>query len=219
MDLQSAPAPKPKSKAPEVNGDGFGPPQYSLVRRVYDKLTGREPQHWLRWVMNEQTRKWVDALPPPKSVLEVSGQSWSGRFANYRSAEYPDFDVCSQVLDERFDLIIAEQVFEHLLWPYRAGKNICQMLNPGGHFLITTPFLVGIHNYPVDCTRWTEVGLKHFLAECGFPLEAIRTASWGNRDCVTTNLKRLGVSYRRRLHSLQNDPNCPIVVWALAKRT
>ena len=37
-----------------------------------------------------------------------------------------------QTLDRRFDLIIAEQVLEHVQWPYRAVKNIRAMLNPGG---------------------------------------------------------------------------------------
>ena len=70
-------------------------------------------------------------------------------------------------LDDTFDLIIAEQVFEHLLWPYRAARNVHRMLRPGGSFLITTPFLVKIHPVPNDCSRWTETGMKHLLAEAG----------------------------------------------------
>ena len=64
---------------------------------------------------------------------------------------------------ESFDLIIAEQVFEHLKWPYRAAKNVYRMLRPGGSFLITTPFLVRCHEMPDDCTRWTDTELKNFL--------------------------------------------------------
>ena len=36
------------------------------------------------------------------------------QFKTYRSAHYPDFDTRESALTEQFDLIIAEQVFEHL---------------------------------------------------------------------------------------------------------
>ena len=62
------------------------------------------------------------------------------------------------------------------------------------------------------------MGFKYFLAECGFPLEAIRTGSWGNSSCVKANLKRNWVRYRKHIHSLRNEPKLPYVVWALARK-
>ena len=91
------------------------------------------------------------------------------------------------------------------------------MLAPGGYFLLSTPFLIRIHNNPTDCSRWTEVGMKHFLAECGFPLEKVQTGSWGNRSCVVGNFETF-VPYRSRLHSLRNEPKYPMVIWALAQK-
>ena len=120
--------------------------------------------------------------------------------------------------DQTFDLVIADQVFEHLLWPYRAGRNIYKMVRSDGYVLLSVPFLVRIHGV-VDCTRWTETGLKYFLAECGFPLEAIRTGSWGNRTCVKANLRNKWVRYRKYIHSLHNEPRYPYVVWALAAKS
>ncbi len=156
------------------------------LRPVYDRLrpfvsSRFATQHWMGIVMNTETRKLIDGLKPEHlDALEISGRAWNqpNFFRSYLSADYPEFDVCSQTLDETFDLVIAEQVFEHLLWPYRAGKNVYAMLRPGGWFMISTPFLLRVHNFPTDCSRWTEVGLKHFLAECGFPLESIQTGSW-----------------------------------------
>jgi SAM-dependent methyltransferase len=153
------------------------------------------------------------------SALEISGSHWANAgFASFRSVEYPNFDICSQRLPDTFDMIIAEQVFEHLLWPYRAGRNVFAMLRPGGYFLITTPFLYRVHEFPVDCSRWTELGLKYFLAECGFQLECIRAASWGNRQCVKAFLRDY-IMYRPLVHSLKNEPGFPIVVWAIAQRS
>jgi SAM-dependent methyltransferase len=170
--------------------------------------------------MQRECNRLINELQPQSlSALEISGDLFQHfPFKKYRSVQYPEYDVCADVLEDKFDLIIAEQVFEHLLWPYRAGKHVYEMLQPGGHFLISTPFLVQIHNYPVDCSRWTELGLKHLLAECGFPIEQIKTASWGRRDCVEANFGARWVRYHRRLHSLRNEPEFPYVVWALARK-
>lgn len=169
--------------------------------------------------MNEKTRALVHGISPGNmNVLEISGEHWSNfPFQSYKSMDYPEFDICSSPLDETFDLIIAEQVFEHLLWPYKAGKHVYEMLRPGGYFLITTPFLIRIHNFPVDCTRWSETGIKYFLAECGFDLAHIQAASWGNRACVRANFSNWAF-YRPWIHSLANEPDFPVVVWALAQK-
>jgi hypothetical protein len=174
---------------------------------------------WQRVVMNRETDRLIGELDPGRlSALEISGGQWKDRgFAHYASVGYPDYDICSMVLDERFDVIIAEQVFEHVLWPYRAVRNVFQMLNPGGAFLITTPFLVRIHGHPIDCSRWTELGIRHLLAEGGFDIDRIKTGSWGNQACVRSNFLRW-TPYSPWLHSLKNEPDYPIVVWALARK-
>ena len=139
------------------------------------------------------------------------------RLQTYRSMGFPDYDLCAGTLDEKFDIIIVEQVFEHLLWPYRAARNVFQMLNPEGALLVTTPFLVKVHNSPVDCSRWTELGLRHLLAEGGFDIDRITTGSWGNRACVRSNWWKWTI-YQPWLHSLRNEPEFPFHVWALARK-
>jgi hypothetical protein len=90
------------------------------------------------------------------------------------------------------------------------------MLNPGGVLLVTTPFLIRIHEEPNDCSRWTETGMKYLLAECGFDLAHIKTGSWGNEACVKANLPGW-VTWKERIHSLENDRRFPIVVWCFAE--
>jgi len=190
------------------------------IRTRTKSLLRIEDVQWGRLVMNRKTRDLVNGLEPNKlKVLEVSGNYWGGLgiFREYKSVSYPEYNLCDSVLPETFDLIIAEQVFEHLLWPYRAGQNIYRMLSQNGHFLMTTPFLIRVHDAPVDCTRWTETGIKYFLAECGFPFGTIQTGSWGNRACIKANYKRW-VNYFPLIHSLRNEPEFPYVVWALARK-
>jgi SAM-dependent methyltransferase len=189
------------------------------LQQLVDKLTGAEDEKWSRVVMRRNCYQLLEELPLQElKALEISGNNYNNFcFKEYKTTQYPGYDICESSLPEKFDVIIAEQVFEHLLWPYRAGTNVYQMLKPGGYFLISTPFLLRIHNYPIDCTRWTEMGLKYFLAECGFPLEKIRTFSWGNQACVKANFSEW-VRYRRRIHSLSNEPDFPYHIWALAQK-
>ncbi len=201
----------------------------SLMRRFKERLarslrryTGGNDsdEHWARVVMDRETLSRIRSLGPEElKVLEISGSFWKDRcaFREYQALYYPDYDVCLRPLPDTFDLVIAEQVFEHLPWPYRAARNIHQMLKPGGIFLVTTPFLVKIHEHPIDCTRWTPTGMRYFLAECGFSLENIEAHSWGNRRCIRANFARWQI-YQPWRHSLVNEPEFPVVVWALAQR-
>lgn len=180
---------------------------------------GYDHRHWTRPVMYERCRELLLGLKPETlDALEISAGKFFQTigFRSFREANYPEYDVCERALDQRFDVVIADQVFEHLLWPYRAARNVHAMLRPGGHFLVTTPFLIRVHDIPFDCTRWTETGLRHFLIECGFDPEGIVTGSWGNRACVKANLR----TWARRgwFGSLRNEPAFPVAVWALARK-
>jgi SAM-dependent methyltransferase len=181
---------------------------------------GYETTDWMRIVMYRRCFAFIaDLGPETLDTLEISaGPHWTRefRFRSYTGTSYPDFDICSQTLPARFDLIIADQVFEHLKWPYRAARNVLAMLRPGGYFVVTVPFLVRVHRSPTDCSRWTAEGLSYFLQECGFDAAGIRTDSWGNRACLKANLTTW--SKRGLLGSLANEPDFPLVVWAFAQR-
>lgn len=183
------------------------------------RLIGYDLRHLMRVVYQEQCLKWINDLDPRSlDVLEISaGQTWRDiPFRCYTEMNYPKYDICSDLLNRQFDLIIADQVFEHLLWPYRAGRNVYAMVKPGGYFLIMTPFLVRVHDVPIDCSRWTETGMRYFLAECGFCLDDIRTGAWGNRAAVKQNfLTWARVGWRRRF---PNEPAFPLSVWAMARK-
>ena len=184
------------------------------------RALGYEETLWTRKVADREVRKLVAAIaPPPQRVLEISGRVWeSAGFASYTSVHYPGFDITRSQRPESFDLVIAEHVLEHLDQPERALHNMHAMLSAGGHALVLTPFLYQVHDDPADFTRWTERGLRQLLAGCGFPLEGIHTGSWGNRACVAATLRHEYRLFNRYLHSLEHEPQFPVVVWALARR-
>jgi SAM-dependent methyltransferase len=189
----------------------------SILRRI-----GYDPTHWLRVVMYRTCFEFVRSLGPENlEVLEIGpGPTWQKafNFKSYTPTQYPDFDICSHTLDRQFDLIIADQVLEHVEWPYRAGRNVFAMLRSGGYFVVTTPFLIRIHWGPQDCSRWTEIGLGHLLQECGFEADRVTTGSWGNRACVKANLNRWPMYGYGWLRPLVNEPAFPLQVWAFAQK-
>jgi SAM-dependent methyltransferase len=194
----------------------------SLKRSLKRALNavGYDTTDWVRVVMYRDTFAFVQALGPAAlDVLEISaGPQWRTRFPfrSFTPTTYPDFDICTDTLRRRFDLIIGDQVFEHLRRPAQAARNVYAMLKPGGHFIVATPFLVRVHKSPIDCTRWTETGLFCLLEEAGFPADLIRTKAWGNRACIKANLEH----WRKRgfFGSLKNEPEFPVMVWAFAQK-
>ncbi|MHB2211704.1 methyltransferase domain-containing protein [Methylobacterium sp. CM6257] len=190
------------------------------IRPILERC-GYGTTDWVREVMYAECFDFISKLGAQNlDALEISaGNQWNDkfRFKSFTGTEYPEFDICTDTLDEKFDLIIADQVFEHIPFPLRATKNVYSMLRPGGHFIIATPFLLRVHNIPIDCSRWTETGLSYLLQEGGFSKDDIQTHSWGNRACVVANFT--GWKKRGFFGSMRNEPNFPVMVWAYAQRT
>lgn len=118
----------------------------------------------------------------------------------------------------KFDVVIANQVWEHLDRPYAAAQNVLKMLNTGGYFYICVPFYVRYHLFPVDCSRWSARGLKNLLIEAGFEEERIFSDQWGNLECAQQDCGMKFSKFDQGRNSLENDPKFPIVAWALAQK-
>ncbi|WP_085374699.1 class I SAM-dependent methyltransferase [Magnetospirillum sp. ME-1] len=179
--------------------------------------------HWCRIVMNQETKKLVSQLDYAcMSAVEVSGNGWQNfGFRDYAVAIYPQVDITKHVLRKGdgtgFDMVIAEQVLEHVPTPWVAIQCLYASLNEGGYLLVTTPFMFRVHADPSDYSRWTEMGLRNLLEAAGFRSEDIKTGSWGNRWCVIANFDQAAI-YDPYSHSLQNEPDVPLMVWALARK-
>lgn len=188
--------------------------------------------HWLRLVMDDATDRLVSSWDVANmDALEISGSAWNkGGFKSYRSVQYPNFDICvpfdewspqaKELLVESADIVFAEQVWEHLHYPYRAAQNVKRLLRPGGRFVLTTPFLLRVHGIEQysDCSRWTPDGMKYFLEEVGFEIDKIYSDAWGNKECAAAHItNEMWFEYQDGMN-LENDPIYPCVVWAVAQK-
>nr|WP_207631987.1 class I SAM-dependent methyltransferase [Methylobacterium sp. NI91] len=172
--------------------------------------------------MDGATKRLVEGLYPQSlEVCEISGDSWSDmfRWKSFTRKHYPEFDICKDEFEEKYDLIIAEQVFEHVRHPWEAAKNIYKGLKPGGHFLISTPFLFHLHPTPLDCWRWTPQGMGFMLEDAGFrPLDIV-VDSWGNYDAFLRHAMIGEAPVYDGSQPIHNIEHIPIMVWALAKKS
>lgn len=177
--------------------------------------------------MQPASRRIINALGPKSlDVAEVSGKFGEMfTFKSYRSFWWPEFDVCAGPYTDdagaalNFDLILANQVWEHLDRPYAATRNVYTMLRPGGYFWVAVPFFIPFHAAPQDCSRWSARGLKNLLVEGGFDADAIHADQWGNRNAALRNMEETWPPhYDKDRDDIRNDPNMPICAWALAQK-
>jgi SAM-dependent methyltransferase len=177
-------------------------------------------RHWQRAVLNQAVDAQIASLDPNRCVAaEISGAAHAGKpWKEHVSLMYPEFDVCAPLEDpRRYDVVICEQVLEHVPDPWAAVSNLRAMCAPGGHLIVSTPFLVRVHELPLfamgDYWRFTPRGLRTLLESAGLDVETVD--SWGNRACVIGNFGRWAA--RRPWHTMRNEPDFPVQVWAFAR--
>ena len=189
--------------------------QWSLLVNPPSVAGGSD--QWLRLVMNDEVGQALEALAPGSEAIEISGTDHAGRgWARYDTIAWPEHDICAPTLDveHRYDVVVAEQVLEHVVDPWQAVRNMASLAKPGGLVVVTTPFLLRVHDVPKDYWRFTKDGLSVLLEGAGLNVESVH--SWGNRACVRGNLDQW--ARRRWWQSLRDEAPYPVVVWAYARR-
>lgn len=191
-----------------------------LERRLFPEAFTAD-EHWLRVAMNEAVDEFLNGLDVAAlSAAEISGSASANRgWGQFQTLDYPAFDICAPVtLTERFDVVICEQVLEHVLDPWAGVANLAELCRPGGYVVITSPFLVRVHELPqygmFDYWRFTPRGLQLMVEKVG--LEVVESGQWGNRMGVMANLTHW--SARRRWHPMRNEPEVPVQIWCIGRR-
>ena len=176
--------------------------------------------HWQRIAMNHAADARLAAFDPTThTAVEISGATHAGRpWKEYVTLEYPEFDICAPLTEERrFDVVICEQVLEHVPDPFAAAANLRGLCAPDALVIVSTPFLIKVHELPelgmFDYWRFTPRGLRQLLERAGLEVESVD--SWGNRQSVAGNIRSW--SAYRPWHSLRNEPDVPVQVWAFAR--
>ena len=92
---------------------------------------------------------------------------------------YPEVDlVCdlTQVVPlkaESFDAVVLMNVLEHVFDTHAMLAALGRLLKPGGVLIVAIPFLVKIHQAPVDFVRYTHYALARLADDHGLQLEKL----------------------------------------------
>lgn len=81
--------------------------------------------------------------------------------AYYDGSRFP-FD------DGAFDVILCNQVLEHVFNPDEFASELRRVLVPGGRLILTVPFVWDEHEQPYDYARYSSFGLNALLERHGF---------------------------------------------------
>ena len=66
----------------------------------------------------------------------------------------------SMLKDQSYDAVFCMEVLEHVRNPFKAVEEVFRILKKGGVVIGSTPFILGIHDYPIDYYRYTKYGLE-----------------------------------------------------------
>ena len=89
------------------------------------------------------------------------------------------------------DVVICNQVFEHIRSPTEAARGLFQLVKPGGLVYFTAPFLEPFHRVPQDFWRFTLDGASELLTAAGF--KVVERRRIGNTALTTGMLLGFGV--------------------------
>lgn len=71
------------------------------------------------------------------------------------------------------NVILCSEVLEHVHEPWQVLAEMARIARPGAWIIVTTPFLVSVHEPPYDFYRYTEFGLRYLLNKAGFEVERL----------------------------------------------
>lgn len=90
-------------------------------------------------------------------------------------------DVCASAEllpfpDEVFDLVLSQEVLEHVRDPFQAVCEMRRVLKIGGVLYCQVPFVIGYHPGPTDFWRFTKEGVKEIIQKAGLTCQEIKVA-------------------------------------------
>ena len=118
--------------------------------------------------------------------------------------------------DEDAETLLMTSVLEHLEEPERGVAEAYRLLKPGGHLILTAPFIWPIHEAPRDFFRYSPYGLRHLLETAGFEVVEVQPLA-GAWTTFSLELSYALRPYRRGPLSFVVDGVSRAVQWAAGR--
>jgi SAM-dependent methyltransferase len=114
----------------------------------------------------------------PYKPLFAHVQYESADFCQVENAPYGEIDyVCDlaaiPVGCDRYDLVICNQVLEHVPEPEAVLRELFRVLKPNGKLWLSAPLFFEEHGKPYDFYRYTQFGYRYLFEKVGFEISQI----------------------------------------------
>lgn len=67
--------------------------------------------------------------------------------------------------DKEYDVVVSANCMEHVEDLHKWAQAVIKIMKPGGLLIITTPFWIEEHKYPIDCWRILPDGIRFLFKE------------------------------------------------------
>jgi SAM-dependent methyltransferase len=118
--------------------------------------------------------------------------------------------------EQHYDVVVLDEILEHVERPWVAVDQIHRILRPGGCLLTSSPFMIAEHKVPMDYWRFTKDGLRVLLRS----FSDVEVHSWGNPQSVTYIMNGMMVTSQQAIQDgafdLTDVEKFAISVWAYA---
>jgi len=111
---------------------------------------------------------------PYRSVIEPHVGKYLGvdLQLNPKAEHHIDFDSKTTLPDNYADIVLSNQVLEHVDSPSGYLKEALRILKPGGSIILTTHGYWYYHPTPNDYWRWTSAGLRKTVEDEGYEVKS-----------------------------------------------
>lgn len=139
-----------------------------FVRAIY-------ADHNTTKAVTDRLSELLQSYPPEACMLNIgAGETkLDPRMKTLEIEATAGIDIVGSATDlpietDSIDLIVTQEVLEHVDDPFKAAREIHRVLKPGGKAFVQLPFIIGYHPCPVDYWRFTEHGIQQLAQQAGF---------------------------------------------------
>ena len=142
-----------------------------------------------RRLLNQQLEEFAQTVPPGARVIEVGAGLYDHtRFFDERVDTFnADPDTNPDILGDAhdmpieagvYDVVVCISTLEHVRDPYQCVREIFRILKPGGRCFAWIPFYFGVHDFPIDVSRFTAEGMVVLFEQAGFERVDVDREPW-----------------------------------------
>lgn len=182
----------------------------SLYRTARTRFVGLVyADHNRRKVVRTTVAEAIASLPKSAAGLNLgAGETeFDTRMVNFDVFLAPHIAVAGNAVElpfnaEAFDLVVTQEVLEHVQQPFAALREVARVLAPGGTLYLQVPFIIGYHPGPTDYWRFTVEGIRELVEQAGLDCNVPEVAVGSSSGFYRITVEYLAILFSLPLSAL-----------------